>query len=61
MSLKTCIKRLLKYLPISTETLTAVANDETIRKDITADAMAIFSEPEQEPVIIDAEVNESNG
>ena len=60
--MKTCIKRLIKYLPISTETQQAVAHDETTRKDITADVFSIQAEPEEEPVIIDAqEVNEANG
>lgn len=62
MALKTCIKRLIKYLPISTETQQAVAHDETTRKDITDDVFSIQAESEQEPVIIDAqEVNEANG
>lgn len=44
MGLKSVIKRLIKYLPLSTETQSAVANDETVRKDITA-----------EPIILEAE------
>lgn len=44
MSLKTVIKRLIKYLPISVETANAIANDETIRKDITSDAVTIHNE-----------------
>jgi recombination protein RecT len=51
MSLKTVIKRLIKYLPISTETQEAVAQDETIRKDITGDVVAV----DHEPIIIEAE------
>ena len=53
MAVKTVIKRLIKYLPISVETQEAVSYDETVRKDISAEAIII--EPEMdEPVIIDA-------
>ena len=38
MAQKTVIKRLIKYLPISVETQNAIAHDETVRKDITAEA-----------------------
>jgi recombination protein RecT len=41
MSLKTVIKRLIKYLPISVETQSAVANDETVRRDITDEAITV--------------------
>ena len=41
MALKTTIKKLIKYLPISVETQNAVAHDETIRKDITAEAIHV--------------------
>lgn len=41
MSLKTIIKRLVKYLPISVETQSAVAYDETVKKDITAETTRI--------------------
>jgi recombination protein RecT len=58
MALKTVLKRLIKYLPISTETQTAVSYDETVKKDITADAFTIEAE---EPEIIEAqEVGVSN-
>jgi recombination protein RecT len=43
--LKSVIKRLIKYLPLSVETQTAVANDETVRKDITVDPFIIEAEP----------------
>lgn len=46
MALKTIIKRLIKYLPISVETQSAVANDETIRKDITAEPFIVEAEPQ---------------
>ncbi len=52
MALKTVLKRLIKYLPISTETQTAVSYDETVKKDITSDVFTI--EPD-EPEIIDAQ------
>jgi recombination protein RecT len=45
MAMKTVIKRLIKYLPISVETQSAVANDETIRKDIGEMPTIIESEP----------------
>jgi recombination protein RecT len=41
MANKTVIKRLIKYLPISVDIQQAVAHDETIRKDITADAVQV--------------------
>jgi recombination protein RecT len=41
MAAKTVIKKLIKYLPISVETQNAVAHDETIRRDITADAIMV--------------------
>jgi recombination protein RecT len=44
MSYKTIIKRLIKYLPISVETQSAIAHDETVRNTIV-----------DEPVIIDAQ------
>lgn len=56
MALKTCIKRLIKYLPISVETQMAVSNDETVRKDITSDVVSV-----DDVEIIDAEAGVSNG
>lgn len=54
MSLKTVIKRLIKYLPISTEAQSAVAYDESVKKDITAEAFVIQNaEIELDPDIID--------
>jgi recombination protein RecT len=50
MSLKTVIKRLIKYLPISIETQAAVSVDETVRKDITADALIVEAEPDLQVV-----------
>jgi len=45
MAMKTIIKRLIKYLPISVETQSAIANDETVRKDITEPAFIVEAEP----------------
>jgi recombination protein RecT len=45
MAMKTVIKRLIKYLPISVETQSAIANDETVRKDITEPAFVVEAEP----------------
>lgn len=71
MALKTVIKRLIKYLPISTETQSAISHDETIRKDITSDAFTIdaaINEADNdadiaaiEPEIIDHKEGEKNG
>jgi recombination protein RecT len=41
MAIKTCIKQLVKLLPISIETHQAISHDETVRKDITADAVHV--------------------
>jgi recombination protein RecT len=45
MAMKTIIKRLIKYLPISVETQSAIATDETVRKDITEPAFVVEAEP----------------
>jgi recombination protein RecT len=50
MALKTVIKKLIKYLPISVETQSAVSYDETVKKDITADVFTVDAESD----IIDA-------
>lgn len=44
MALKTIIKRLIKYLPVSVETQSAIANDGTYRKDITTEATIVEAE-----------------
>lgn len=41
MAIKTCIKQLTKLLPISIDTQEAIAHDEVIRKDITAEAVRV--------------------
>lgn len=41
MAKKTVIKQLIKYLPISVDIQEAVSHDETVRKDITEDAIHI--------------------
>jgi recombination protein RecT len=46
MAYKTVIKKLIKYLPISVETQEAVSYDETVKKDITDDAVFIDAETE---------------
>lgn len=46
MAIKTVIKKLIKYLPISVETQSAIAHDETIRKDITEDAVRVDVTPD---------------
>jgi recombination protein RecT len=58
MAMKTVLKRLIKYLPISIETQSAVSYDETVKKDITSD---VFTVEADEIEIIDArEVGEAN-
>jgi recombination protein RecT len=54
MALKTVLKKLIKYLPISVESELAVNYDETIKRDITADAVIVESITEEEIEIIDA-------
>jgi recombination protein RecT len=56
MALKTVIKRLIKYLPISVEIQEAVSHDETVRKNITGEAIIIEAESE----IIDEKGNNAN-
>lgn len=62
MAMKTVIKRLIKYLPISVETQAAVSYDETIKRDITAEAKIIYDEDtEIEPAILEVkEIGEAN-
>lgn len=66
MSLKTVIKRLIKYLPISVETQTLVAHDETVRRDITAEAIHVEQSDGLENIssisgeIIEPDENETN-
>jgi recombination protein RecT len=58
MAMKTVLKRLIKYLPISIETQSAVSYDETVKKDITSD---VFTVEADEIEIIDAqEAGETN-
>lgn len=58
MGLKTVIKRLVKYLPLSIEVAEAIAQDETVRKDISSEAFTIEidnSQEQNEPIeILDA-------
>ena len=57
MSKKTILKRLVKYLPISVETQSAVAHDETIRKDITEEAVRIdWANEDAEGIIYEGEI-----
>lgn len=60
MSKKTIIKRLIKYLPISVETQSAVAHDETIRKDVTSEATHYDLTNEEEIPLENANVFETN-
>ncbi len=55
MAYKTVIKKLIKYLPISVDTQEQFAADETVRKDITADAVFYSSSEVEEVQIIEAE------
>jgi recombination protein RecT len=60
MAKKTVIKRLIKYLPISVETQSAVAHDETIRKDVTSEATHFDVLQEEEIPLENANVVETN-
>ncbi|AYK60084.1 MULTISPECIES: recombination protein RecT [Bacillus] len=44
MAKKTVIRRMWKYLPISIEIQRQVAQDETVRKDITAEAQSVYDD-----------------
>ncbi|KRT94819.1 recombination protein RecT [Bacillus glycinifermentans] len=44
MAKKTVIRRMWKYLPISIEIQSQVAQDETVRKDITAEAQSVYDD-----------------
>lgn len=44
MAKKTVIRRMFKYLPISVEIQQQVAEDETVRKDITAEPESVYEE-----------------
>lgn len=44
MCTKTIIKKLVKTLPISTEIQNSIAQDETVRKDITSEAIFVQSD-----------------
>jgi recombination protein RecT len=66
MAQKTIIKKLIKYLPISVETQSAVAVDETIRKDITAESVYVPVDvmdnvQDFKVEILDKETNENVG
>ena len=61
MAYKTVIKKLIKYLPISVDAQTAVANDETVRKDITAESVYVDSVEFEETQIISTEQEITNG
>jgi recombination protein RecT len=56
MAIKTVIKRLTKLLPISVETQEAIAHDETIRKDITAEAIHVDYEVTEEVENVEFEI-----
>ncbi|MCY8641241.1 recombination protein RecT [Bacillus haynesii] len=44
MAKKTVIRRMWKYLPISIEIQKQVTQDETVRKDITAEAQSVYDD-----------------
>ncbi|PRS02343.1 recombinase RecT [Bacillus atrophaeus] len=44
MAKKTVIRRMWKYLPISIEIQNQVAQDETVRKDITSEAQPVYED-----------------
>ena len=59
MAHKTCVRQLSKWMPKSTELATAIAADETVRVDLTPDAINYGEHPEgdgEAPEHIDGEV-----
>jgi len=44
MAKKTVVRRIWKYLPISIEIQQQVSQDETVRKDITAEAQSVYDD-----------------
>lgn len=54
MALKTCVRQLSKWMPKSTELATAIAADESVRVDLTPDAINY-------PEHVDGEVVEAEG
>jgi len=61
MAYKSIIKKLVKYLPISVESQELVAQDETVRKDITTEAVYVDSTEFEEVQIISTEQEIING
>jgi recombination protein RecT len=57
MAIKTVIKKLIKLLPVSVETQSAISHDETIKKDITSEVFHVdsaeFGEQEYKVEILD--------
>jgi recombination protein RecT len=51
MCTKTIIKKLVKTLPISTEIQNSIAQDETVRKDITSEAIFVQEDSAQDEII----------
>lgn len=58
MAHKTCVRQLSKWMPKSTELATAIAADDTVRVDLTPDAINYAEHPEggDEPEHIDGEI-----
>jgi recombination protein RecT len=58
MAKKTVIKKVLKYAPLSTDIMRSIAQDETIKSDLSADMSLVNDEVEYAEVV---ETDEETG
>lgn len=59
MAHKTCVRQLAKWMPKSTDLATAIETDESVRVDLTPDAVHYPHHPEQDaPDAVDGEIVE---
>jgi recombination protein RecT len=63
MAKKTVIRHMFKYLPLSVEIMRSAAQDETVRPDVTEDAISVYNRPLEAQVISmeDEQADEQNG
>lgn len=60
MAHKTCVRRLSKYMPKSSHFATALAADETVRTDTSADADPAWNGEHVDTEVIDADASEED-
>lgn len=60
MAKKTVIKKVLKYAPLSTDVMNQIAQDETIKSDMTSD-MTLVSDETEYVEVVDEETGEVAG